>query len=278
MKEITFDLGHIRVAGLTNENIGKPLILALHGWLDNAGSFNPMMPYLDNFHVIALDLPGHGHSADRSVDANYHFVEWIYDICRLININGWQRLSIVGHSMGGMIGQAVAAVMPEHISRLVLIDAAGFITTVPEQTCEQLKQAVLSREKNLNRSKAAHPSREQALAARVTAGDIGLKEAECLAVRGLLAQGNGFTWRSDSRLRTHSAMRFSFEQAVSFIKAIECPVLLIRGKDGGPMVTRQLATYQSWFQELRVIDISGGHHCHMQHPLDAARLVDEFLL
>lgn len=277
MKAISFDLGHITLAGFSNENHGKPLLLALHGWLDNAGSFEPMMPYLDNFHVIALDFPGHGLSPDRNPDAHYHFVEWVYDICRLINAQQWQRLCIVGHSMGGMVSQLVAAVLPEAISRIVLIDAIGLITTEAEDACEQLKQAVHSRERTRSRVKGVHANLEQALTARLTAGDIGMAQAKTLAKRGLLENPQGYTWRSDPRLRTHSAMRLTFEQAKSFMKAIECPVLLIRGKDGGEMVSKQLARYQDLFIELRVVEIDGGHHCHMQHPVDAARLVAEFV-
>ncbi|MEZ5484862.1 MAG: hypothetical protein R3F01_06865, partial [Lysobacteraceae bacterium] len=50
---------------------GKPL-LALHGWLDNAASFVPMVEAmqasgrLEDLDVVALDLAGHGYSAHRS--------------------------------------------------------------------------------------------------------------------------------------------------------------------------------------------------------------------
>lgn len=278
MKEISFDLGHTRLAAISNDKQGRPLLLALHGWLDNAGSFAPMFPYLENFHVIALDFPGHGLSDDRSPDANYHFVEWVYDICHLIKQQKWQRLSIVGHSMGGMVGQLIAAVIPDTISRLVLIDAIGLITTDAGQACEQLKQAIASRERiQGKKTKAVHLNMDQALAARVTAGDIGKAEAKVLAQRGVIEKEGGFVWRSDPRLRTSSAVRFCPEQALSFIKAVVCPVLLIKGQNGGEGLKRLLAQFEREFIELRTIEIKGGHHCHMQSPKHAAKLVEEFV-
>jgi len=36
---------------------GKPLLIALHGWLDNSASFLPLAPHLGDFHLICVDLP-----------------------------------------------------------------------------------------------------------------------------------------------------------------------------------------------------------------------------
>ncbi|HQC73883.1 MAG TPA: alpha/beta hydrolase, partial [Candidatus Competibacteraceae bacterium] len=40
-------------------------VLAVHGWLDNAASFDALAPLLPELRLVALDLPGHGHSAHR---------------------------------------------------------------------------------------------------------------------------------------------------------------------------------------------------------------------
>ena len=61
-----------RVALLENEQPapgqqGKPLLIALHGWLDNGASFLPLAPYLADFHLVCVDLPGHGHSDHKRV-------------------------------------------------------------------------------------------------------------------------------------------------------------------------------------------------------------------
>jgi pimeloyl-ACP methyl ester carboxylesterase len=277
MKNIEFQLPHLKLAGFTNGLVGKPPLLALHGWLDNAGSFELMMPYWNDHHVVAIDLPGHGLSPKRSIDAHYHFVDWAYDVFELIEHLHWSSVSIVGHSMGGMIGTMVASALPEQINRLILIDSLGFITTAPENARDQLREALFSRRKISTKSKGYFSTHQQAVAARVLAGGVTEAEALVLAKRGLQTNGEGFSWRSDGRLRTASALRLSIDQALSFIQKIECPVLMVAGRQGANMVKQNQSLYQPHFADIRCLEMDGGHHCHMTYPKTAARLVSDFL-
>ena len=54
--------GRGTIGALRTGRAGAPKLLALHGWLDNAASFLPLLPYLGEFELVALDLPGHGGS------------------------------------------------------------------------------------------------------------------------------------------------------------------------------------------------------------------------
>ena len=62
MREITLQVPLGQLAALRNDGSG-PRVLALHGWLDNAASFLPLAAHLRAIDLVALDLPGHGHSA-----------------------------------------------------------------------------------------------------------------------------------------------------------------------------------------------------------------------
>ena len=52
-------------------------VLALHGWLDNASSFAPLASHLSGFQLLALDLPGHGHSQHRPPGMRYHLLDYV---------------------------------------------------------------------------------------------------------------------------------------------------------------------------------------------------------
>ena len=65
-RELTLDLPHLRLAARAWGDPSLPPLLALHGWLDNAASFDRLAPLLcEHFHIVALDLPGHGRSGHR---------------------------------------------------------------------------------------------------------------------------------------------------------------------------------------------------------------------
>ncbi|MBV2128025.1 alpha/beta fold hydrolase [Arsukibacterium indicum] len=249
-------------------------VLCLHGWLDNAASFIPLARCLPQLPLLALDFPGHGKSAARSSDAHYYFFDWVEDLVALCQQQGWQQLTIIGHSMGGMVATALAAAFPELVARLVLIDSLGFVTA-DNSSSEQLRQGIISRLKTPARRKPSYPNLNAAAKARLAQSDFDMQHALLLAERGTVASQSGITWHHDYRLRVKSVYRLTADQAEQLCQAVEAPVLAILAKDG-PFVGK-LATMQSWYQQLTVQQISGGHHCHMTAAEEVAGLLKAWL-
>ena len=79
-------------------------VLATHGWLDNASTFDLLAPRLDGCEVVALDLAGHGFSGSRSPDAAYNIWEDVGDLLEVREQLGWARCNLLGHSRGAAIG------------------------------------------------------------------------------------------------------------------------------------------------------------------------------
>ena len=94
-------------------------VLMLHGIGGGRQAFaRQMRPLADaGFHAVAWDMPGYGHSA--IVDP-YSFETLAEECIELIDVLAPERLVLVGHSMGGMVAQEVAARAPERIVALVL--------------------------------------------------------------------------------------------------------------------------------------------------------------
>ena len=59
-QETVFHLKGQKIAAKVWGNEAGIPTLALHGWLDNAASFEPIAPLLEQCHLVAVDLPGHG--------------------------------------------------------------------------------------------------------------------------------------------------------------------------------------------------------------------------
>ena len=79
-------------AKVWNDNQSTP-ILALHGWLDNAASFDCIAPLLKNYHIVAVDLPGHGLSPHKPKGSRYHYLDYVNDVYEIIKYFGWEKVS-----------------------------------------------------------------------------------------------------------------------------------------------------------------------------------------
>ena len=100
---------------------GRPLIL-LHGGLGSGEMFGPILPQLAERHnVIAVDLQGHGRTADidRPIDVKL----MADDVDALIDHLGIDSPDLVGYSLGGGVALHTAAKYPAKVRRLVVASA-----------------------------------------------------------------------------------------------------------------------------------------------------------
>ncbi len=255
----------------------KKIVLCLHGYLDNSHSFIPMLQQLavneyTNRQVIALDFAGHGQSGHRSADAHYHPSDYTQDIVSLIEAQDWQDVILVGHSMGGMIGCSVAALLPERITQLILVETAGALTAESDTTVSQLRTSITSRI-NAAQKQPKQPSHYQAvLTARMQVSDISLAHADLIMRNNLRfateqpSIKDACTWGTDSRLRTISTCRFLPEQVRNIVQHIIAPVTMLIGDAGFERVKEQANERIAWFNQLSIIETPGNHYLHMQYP------------
>ncbi|MGL6552180.1 alpha/beta fold hydrolase [Aeromonas jandaei] len=268
-----------RVALLENrqaasEQPQKPLLIALHGWLDNGASFLPLAPYLDDFHLVCVDLPGHGHSDHKTTP--YVFVDWLDDLYQITQAAGWSRFTLLGHSLGALIASAYAGVFPEQIERLILLEGLGPLTQPDEAVPAQIKRAILNRSRTRERSAAGFASIDEAVAARCKVADITPAAARLICERQLEERAGRWQWRSDPRLRDLSPLRMSEGQAQALIKAICCPVLFIRGEQGFAELEAQWQLRQGAFRQIEQVILPGNHHFHMENGAATAVCIVNF--
>lgn len=261
-EEIRLSLPHIEVAAhLYGPENGQPII-ALHGWLDNAATFSRLAPLLEGLRIVALDLPGHGHSDHRPAGAPYNIWDYAHDVLQTAEQFGWKRFSLLGHSMGAIASVLLAGAMPERIERLALIDGVipytGEAETAPQKLGESL-QALLQVDA---KRKPVYETFEQAVAARMKGvGSVSHEAAELLAQRGLMPVPGGYTWRTDARLMLPSPMRLSRAHAMAFVNRVACPASLILAEQGLMTDSATLKLAESFPFELH--RLKGGHHLHL---------------
>ena len=276
-RELRLCLPHAEVAvRLWGPDVGVP-VLALHGWLDNSASFDRLAPLLEGLQVAAVDLPGHGRSSRLPDGCGNHFADWAAVALAIADALGWDRLSLLGHSMGAGISTLVPAAAPGRVARVVLLEGTGPMSEPAERAPASLAEALAQEARLAHQEARVFPSLQAAVAARRRDSDLDEASARLLVERGTEAVADGVRFTHDPRLRTRSRVRFTEEQVRAFLHAIESPVLAVRASHGWPFPAELVAARMAVIPDLRVVEVEGGHHVHLTHPERVADAVREFL-
>jgi pimeloyl-ACP methyl ester carboxylesterase len=276
-RECVWQIDGLQIAGLAWGDPDMPPVLALHGWLDNAASFNELAPLLENHYVLALDLTGHGRSSHRSADASYQIWDDLPQILGVVDQLGWDSFALMGHSRGAIIASLFSCARPERVSHLVLLDAL-MPKAVPEQEfASQLSQFLDERIEMMNRTNKLLKSIDQGVLMRIGKG-LGRLGAEHIASRSLQPIEGGYQWTNDFRLRGASAVKLSAAQISAALQGIKAPVLLMMGKEGHGQYDRMAEQAEQEISNVRFAAVEGRHHFHLEGDVRAtARYIKEFL-
>ena len=114
-------------------------VLCLHGWLDNANSFDPLAQAVSKHQLIALDFPGHGYSDHLKIPNVYHLVDYVKYVMAFADHFGWKKFSLIGHSLGGAVAIMVAASFPDRIQSLSLVDSIGSLVAEPSDISMKIR-------------------------------------------------------------------------------------------------------------------------------------------
>jgi len=274
-EELRFNVNGHQIAAKSWGDPGAAPVLALHGWLDNAATFNRLAPQLQNIRLIALDLMGHGYSDHRPASMPYYIWDNVQDVLAVADQLGLEQFSLIGHSMGASIATLVAGSFPERLNKVVLIEGIAPLVTEPDDTAEQLALAIKKRVRLLGRAQKGYDDIQAAVTARMNGRwPVDLQAAQWLVERGLEQREGSYVWRSDPCLMLPSILRMSEAQVESFIRRISAPILLILGNDGIPQSDRRIALMRN----IRTEWLAGGHHLHLEEQASGliATLINEF--
>ena len=102
---------------------GSRRVLFVHGF---TGCKDEFADLVDGFgargwHAATVDLRGHGQSAHPDGEASYSLGAFVDDVMGAAAALGWERFSLVGHSMGGAVAQRLVLDHPELVDSLVLM-------------------------------------------------------------------------------------------------------------------------------------------------------------
>ncbi|MGQ7818600.1 alpha/beta fold hydrolase [Metapseudomonas furukawaii] len=276
VEEIRLNLPHIELAAHLYGPEDGQRVIALHGWLDNANSFARLAPLLPGLRIVALDFAGHGLSAHRAPGASYLLWDYVADVLQVAEQLGWERFSLLGHSMGAIVSVLLAGAMPERVERLALIDGLMPYTGEAEQAPAKLGEALRAQLALRSKRKPVYADIDRAVEARMrNTGAVSREAAELLAERGLMPVPGGYTWRTDNRLTLPSPLRLTRAHAQAFVHAVRCPTRLVLAEQGILAVEPGFAGLLEGMP-VEVHRLPGKHHLHLDDEAGARAVADCF--
>lgn len=280
----TFISQRLRLRYVDWGNRNAPLLVLVHGGRDHSRNWDWMAEELRrDWHVIAPDLRGHGDS-DHSPDGNYRTEVYVYDLAQLIHQQEVADVSIVAHSLGGMIATRYAGLYPDKVRRLVSIEGLGLMPQEMERRAattidERIRDWIDEQRQLSGRSPRRYASIEEALLRMMAEnGHLTEDRARHLTVHGLMRNEDGtYSWKFDNYVRSFPPVDLTPDELRSLWTRITCPTLLIYGKQSwatSPAEDGRLDFFRN--ARLSMYDHAGHWVHHDRHDAVMAE-VREFL-
>jgi len=231
-----------------------------------------------DYHIIAIDFPGHGLSHHRAAGHSYAFIDYVLDLQEIIE-QLTQPLILLTHSMGAAIASMYTAAYPEAIEQLILIENLGAIPPyLPGTATTVLRQGLDSWQNHSLEHQRFYPTVEHAIKARQKATPMATEVLRPLVARGLNRTLQGFNWRTDKRLRLESLVRLSEEQIQEFLSGIKVPTQLIVAEPlSYAMDYPALDARIKALNPQQIDRLKGNHHLHMTEAKAVAERIMAFL-
>jgi pimeloyl-ACP methyl ester carboxylesterase len=228
-----------------------PTLVLVHGWACNRGDFVGVTEFLpSDYRVLAVDLAGHGESQSSRND--YSMQELAHDVAAVIDAEGLDSCVVVGHSLGGAVAVELGRLLPDVVSRVVVLDALHYLFlfgAMDDEAASALLQpfeddfpAAVRTMVEAGSPPGFDPALKDAYAAKMSAVSPGGKQA----LAGLVA------WDMDEAL-----------------KEVRQPITLFGVRE---MVTQEAIDHLGDRVDIQLVDL-GSHHFQVESPEGTARLL-----
>lgn len=260
-------LSYIEWGNPNNPNV----IFCVHGLARNANDFDHIAKHLSkDYRVIALDLPGRGHSEWLENKKHYNYHTYIKDVLLLLKNLSITSVYWIGSSMGGIMGMAMATYYPKYIKTLILNDVGP---ELPKKTIARI-------EKYVDLDPSFENEEEASLHIKRIYKNFGItseKDWRHITQNSIrLCPDNKYRLSYDPAIITGTSAKktSSWRDSKDFVnlwylwEKITCPILLIHGTKSDILLTSTIDKMQkSRIFDLHVIE-GAGHVPALIHKKD----------
>jgi pimeloyl-ACP methyl ester carboxylesterase len=253
---------------------GQEPLLLLHGMADHSLVWAELGESLkDRYHILAPDLRGHGNSGKPL--SGYRCTDIIADLEALMVDRGWTSAHVVAHSWSAKVAAVWATQHPEAIRSLILIDPF-FINAIPRWLTFTfpLLYRTLSFLKLLGPFATYAQAEQQARQLKQFRGWSEWQQA--VFEQGMEQKPNG-TWGSKFVVQARDEIFADVMVVAGLTTPIAIPTLFIQPEQGLNRTAWQLKPYQTYLQNLTLVQVPGHHWCFLVEPIAFNQAVAKFL-
>lgn len=288
---IPIPYGHLAAKWWGRQDV-RPIV-CLHGWQDNCGTFDTLIPLLPQ-HVgyLAIDLPGHGLSSYMPNGIVYSHMQYIHILDYVFREHfKWSKVSLLGHSMSGILSFVLASMFPHYVDMVISIDVLK-----PPDLSEMYARAMIHAlngniiKTDVNNLAGIEPpsySYEELIDKMVssTGGSVNRESAPYLLQRGSKQSKldpDRYYFSRDNRLKSINRILLPMDILLVLAQQIRCPYLFFRGEKSSysepeKNLVQVMETMQAANPLFEVFGVEATHHMHLTEPTMLKKHIERFL-
>jgi len=247
-------------------NTGKQPLILLHGIARVARAFDHVAPHFtENYHVIAVDMRGHGDSGWHPEGA-YLVEDYTSDIEALIEQLGLRNIVLWGASTGGRVVQMIAGRHPEWVSAVIVEDVGperpAAISNRRGDRMAKEANGWVTLDEMLAQIKTEHPRTPEPVLRN-------------LAQHGSKVRADGRrVWKRDPAI----LKGFIPTELWTTVRKIKAPIIYVLGGLSTIVPPETQQELKAALPQAQVVTMPGlGHYPSDEKPDDFLAIVDRFL-
>jgi esterase len=233
----------------------SPKLVFLHGLMGFSGNWRRITPAFEkDYQILTYDQRGHGRSMKPA--SGYEPEDYAQDLVQILDELNWEKVHLVGHSMGGRNAQNFTAQFPHRVEKLVIEDIGP--DTNPEAV-QRIEKIVLGAPTPFHDKKTAkeffYNSYQNASLGAYLYSNIEEKPDGTL------------DWRFSPKAILDSVRLGRAQERWSELAGLKVPTLLIRGENSDELprdVYEKSLTLNKLIQGVEIKN--SGHWVHFDQP------------
>lgn len=259
---------------------------------ESCGSFDPLFSQLpENVGLLAFDFPGHGYSSRLPTGVYYHGIDAPILIRRIQNYFKWSKISLLGHSMGGITSFMYTTLYPNDVDMLIAIDALKPFSKEPgtaiQSTLENIDQFL--RYESLNEAQTKPPSytydelvNKIVVSTRKSVWPESCKYVLQRIVEPSTEDPNKYHFSRDNRLKVGPLVGMQHADILEYAKRVKCPMIVLKAAKSTYFENKKyfydvIDVLQKNNKDFQYLKVDGSHHIHVNEPEKVSGIIKDFL-